>query len=372
MSSSPRPLSPAAVLARTLLPLLALAAALLALGCGSSDRFSLSSPDVASGTIQEEQVFGGFGCTGGNVSPALAWKNAPSGTRSFAVTMFDQDAPTGSGFWHWTVFDLPATATELAHGASSGTVPAGAIQGYTDFGASGYGGPCPPAGDPAHRYLFTVYALKVETLGLDAGAPGALVSFSATANALASASFTARYGRPGTPTAHPEPPTVPGFTLTSAEITPGQAVPAEQVFDGFGCTGANVSPSLSWTGAPQGTQGFVLTMFDLDAPTGSGFWHWLVFDIPASATSIPKGAGVAGGSPAGGTQGYTDFGASTYGGPCPPAGDRAHRYVFTLYAVSAPDLATQGLSETSTGGLVGFVTRSVAIAKAELTATYGR
>ncbi|BDG01316.1 YbhB/YbcL family Raf kinase inhibitor-like protein [Anaeromyxobacter oryzae] len=376
MQQRPTLLAPAAVAMRLLLPLvLALAAAALLAGCGS-DKFDLSSPQVApGGTVSAEQVFDGFGCTGGNVSPELRWKHVPAGTKSFAVTVFDPDAPTGSGFWHWTIFDIPASASSLARDAGkpgNGVAPAGSVQGYTDFGASGYGGPCPPAGDPAHRYVFTIHALKVDSLGLDANAPGALVSFSARANEIASTSFTAKYGRPGTPTSHEIPPTVSGFTLSSAEVPAGGTVPAEQVFDGFGCTGANVSPGLEWTGAPQGTEGFVLTMYDPDAPTGSGFWHWLVFDIPATATSIPKGAGIPGASPAGGTQGYTDFGVSAYGGPCPPAGDKPHRYVFTLYAVKSADLASQGLGPTSTGGLIGFVTRSAALARAEFTATYGR
>src|SRR5207253_2432949 len=103
-------------------------------------------------------------------------------TQSFAVTMYDQDAPTGSGFWHWAVFNIPASATSLPKNAGivgNGVAPAGSVQGYTDFASNGYGGPCPPAGDPAHRYTFTVYALKVADLGLDTTAPGALVSFAA-------------------------------------------------------------------------------------------------------------------------------------------------------------------------------------------------
>jgi Raf kinase inhibitor-like YbhB/YbcL family protein len=341
-------------------------------GCGD-DGFKLSSPDVPSGgTFAQAQVFGG--CSGGNVSPELRWSNPPAGTQSFAVTMFDADAPTGSGFWHWTVFNIPASARSIPRSSGSGTsgLPSGAVQGYTDFGQSSYGGPCPPPGDPPHRYTFTVHALRVADLQLTSGAPGALVSFNAKANALASASFEATYDIAAADAPVAEPPTLAGFTLTSAEIAPGSTIGNEQVFNSFGCAGGNLSPSLTWSGAPPGTQSFVLTMFDPDAPTGSGFWHWLVFDSPATTTSLAKGAGTAGASPGGGRQGYTDFGASAYGGPCPPVGDPAHRYIFTLYALNVPSLASQGLGTGSTGAFVGFLTRPAAIAKAELRASYGR
>ena len=106
----------------------------------------------------------GFGCTGGNRSPHLRWQDPPSGTKSFAVTCFDPDAPTGSGFWHWVVVNIPPTVAELpldAGNPASGKLPAGALQVRTDFGKPGYGGPCPPAGDHPHRYLFTVLSAGV-------------------------------------------------------------------------------------------------------------------------------------------------------------------------------------------------------------------
>jgi Raf kinase inhibitor-like YbhB/YbcL family protein len=114
------------------------------------------------------------------------------------VTVYDPDAPTGSGWWHWVLYNVPATVTALPPGAGdprSALAPAGSVQGTTDFGTAGYGGPCPPVGDGPHRYVFTVHALKVERLELPETATAAFVGFSVHANRLASASFTARYGR---------------------------------------------------------------------------------------------------------------------------------------------------------------------------------
>src|SRR6202521_3608641 len=97
----------------------------------------------------------GFRCDGTNQSPHLAWSGAPAGTKSFAVTCYDPDAPTGSGFWHWVVINIPPDVTELpldAGNLKAGDAPKGAIQSRTDFGVPGYGGPCPPQGDPPHHY----------------------------------------------------------------------------------------------------------------------------------------------------------------------------------------------------------------------------
>lgn len=172
--------------------------AALALGTTlSAQTFTLKSADVG-GQATEEQVFNSFGCTGRNLSPQLSWENAPAGTKSFAVTMYDPDAPTGSGFWHWVVFDIPATTTTLPTGAgdaSKGLLPAGAIQSMTDFGAPGYGGPCPPPGHDAHRYIVTVYALKTDKLGLDATAGAPMVGFNLYGQTLAKASIIFYYGR---------------------------------------------------------------------------------------------------------------------------------------------------------------------------------
>ena len=175
----------------------ALAAAALS-AAAADETFKLQSAVVApNGTLANEQVFNGFGCSGKNISPPLRWSGAPAGTKSFAVTVYDPDAPTGSGWWHWVVYDIPASVTELPQsiGNTGGKLPAGAIQGRTDFGASGYGGPCPPAGDKPHRYIFTVYALKTDKLNVSPDSSAAMVGFAINANKLAAAGFTARYGR---------------------------------------------------------------------------------------------------------------------------------------------------------------------------------
>nr|WP_281218415.1 YbhB/YbcL family Raf kinase inhibitor-like protein [Janthinobacterium psychrotolerans] len=141
------------------------------------------------------QVFHGFGCTGANLAPQLSWSGAPAGTRSYAITVYDPDAPTGSGWWHWSVFNLPATIHSVAGGATAASLPAGAVQARNDFGDSAFGGACPPAGDQPHRYQVTVWALKVDKLPLDQHASGALVGYLLNANVLGKAQLTGLYGR---------------------------------------------------------------------------------------------------------------------------------------------------------------------------------
>ena len=157
------------------------------------------SPDIKPNTaLTIDQVFNGFGCTGKNISPALKWSGAPVGTKSYALMVYDPDAPTGSGWWHWVVYNIPATCHELSQGAGatdSKTLPKGAMQGRTDFGTAGFGGACPPKGDKPHRYIFTLFALKTEKLDVPAGATAALVGFMVNANKLAQTSFTATYSR---------------------------------------------------------------------------------------------------------------------------------------------------------------------------------
>jgi Raf kinase inhibitor-like YbhB/YbcL family protein len=140
----------------------------------------------------------GFGCAGGNKSPHLAWSGVPEGTRSFAVSCFDPDAPTGSGFWHWVVVNIPANATELktdAGNAKAGLLPRGALQTRTDFGAPGYGGPCPPEGHGPHRYVFTLFAVKQETLPVTVDTSAAVIGFHLHFNTLAKASLTGVFQR---------------------------------------------------------------------------------------------------------------------------------------------------------------------------------
>lgn len=159
--------------------------------------FRLQSPDFESGApVGMVHVLNGFGCNGGNQSPALRWEHAPEGTRSFVLTCYDPDAPTGSGWWHWVVYDLPAGTRQLLRGAGDGSaLPPGAHQGRTDFGAPGYGGPCPPQGDPPHRYLFTLWALKIDRLPVERDASPAMIGFLTRANALGKAELQVVFGR---------------------------------------------------------------------------------------------------------------------------------------------------------------------------------
>ena len=159
--------------------------------------FKVTAPDLtAKGRITAQHVFNGMGCTGQNVSPALNWTGAPAGTKSFAVTAYDPDAPTGSGWWHWVMYNIPADATGLLAGAGNGrNAPRGSQQGNTDFGSKGYGGPCPPVGDKPHHYHFTVYALKVDKLDVPGNATSAMIGFYIHANKLASARVTGLYAR---------------------------------------------------------------------------------------------------------------------------------------------------------------------------------
>jgi Raf kinase inhibitor-like YbhB/YbcL family protein len=162
-----------------------------------AQEFTLKSDDL-SGQLTENQVFSGFGCTGKNISPSLKWSNAPQGTKSFAFTVYDPDAPTGSGWWHWVVFNIPADVHELKADAGNlqkGLAPNGSIQSRTDFGSPGFGGACPPEGDEPHRYVFTVYALDVAKLDLDDKAAPAMVGFFLNQHMLAKASLIAYYGR---------------------------------------------------------------------------------------------------------------------------------------------------------------------------------
>lgn len=172
----------------------------LTLASASASAFDLSSPEIkAGGNIANEQVFKGFGCEGGNVSPSLSWKNAPKEAKSFALLVHDPDAPTGgAGWWHWVVYNIPASATALEKGAGTADgskLPAGAKQVKTDFGAPGWGGPCPPVGHGAHRYRFTLHALKTDKLDIPDGASASLAGYMINANSIGKAALMGRYGR---------------------------------------------------------------------------------------------------------------------------------------------------------------------------------
>lgn len=155
--------------------------------------FTLSSNDITDGgALPDAQVY-----AGGNTSPHLKWSGAPEGTKSYAVTCYDPDAPTGSGFWHWTVANIPADVTELATGAASRGMPAGAVQGRTDFGEPGFGGAAPPPGHGPHRYIFTVFAVDTDRLDVTPENSGAVFGFNLHFHTLARASITATYENKG-------------------------------------------------------------------------------------------------------------------------------------------------------------------------------
>ena len=156
--------------------------------------FTVTSSTFEDGeTLPQSAVFNGFGQHGENRSPALAWHDAPAGTKSFAVTCFDPDAPTTVGFWHWLLFNIPASVTTLAEDAGApGKNPPGTVLGYTDFGSSGYGGAAPPPG-PSHHYHFNVYALDLERIDMGPGTTGALLMFLMKDHILAKATVTAMY-----------------------------------------------------------------------------------------------------------------------------------------------------------------------------------
>jgi Raf kinase inhibitor-like YbhB/YbcL family protein len=163
----------------------------------ATGHFKVTAPDLASkGRITLPHVFNGMGCNGQNISPALQWSNPPAGTKSFAVTMYDPDAPTGSGWWHWVMYNIPAATTALPDGAGNGkNAPSGSTQGMTDFGNKGYGGPCPPVGDKPHHYHITVFALKVDKLDVPGNATSAMVGYNLNANRLGTARLTGLFGR---------------------------------------------------------------------------------------------------------------------------------------------------------------------------------
>lgn len=167
-----------------------LLASAFALGAHAAD-FQVQV-DGEHGRLPQSSSFHGFGCTGNNRAPAVHWQHAPVGTRSYALTVYDPDAPTGSGWWHWVVVDLPASSVALPAG---GHLPAGALAVRNDYGQAAWGGPCPPKGDAPHRYIFTVYALDIPAIELPEGASPALAGFMIHGHTLGQAQVTLTYGR---------------------------------------------------------------------------------------------------------------------------------------------------------------------------------
>ena len=173
--------------------------------------------------------------------------------------------------------------------------------------------------------------------------------------------------RPVSPDPYSLLPQVPTLEVVSTSLVDGGRLPEEHVFDGWGFTGGNVSPQLSWAGAPEGTQSYAVTCFDPDAPTPSGFWHWLLVGIPAEVTSLDAGVGTADGAPEGAFHVVNDFGNKRYDGAAPPAGDQNHRYLFAVHALDTDDL---GLDDTASAAVTAFTMGGHTLARGVLSASY--
>jgi Raf kinase inhibitor-like YbhB/YbcL family protein len=160
---------------------------------------TLSSKDIAEGEFMSKaQEFNGFGCSGSDLSPHLKWSNAPEGTKSFAITAYDPDAPTGSGWWHWQIVNIPVTVMEIPTGAGNtktNNAPTGSTQTKNDYGNQGFGGACPPEGHGVHRYRFTLHALSVEKLDLPKDASGALAGYMINSHTIESTTIESLYKR---------------------------------------------------------------------------------------------------------------------------------------------------------------------------------
>jgi Raf kinase inhibitor-like YbhB/YbcL family protein len=318
--------------------------------------FTLASPTLKdNGVMPSKHWFNQYGCTGENISPALNWSGAPAGTKSFAVTVFDLDGPTSSGFWHWMAYDIPAATTSIAEGSSPGKLPAGAVEANNDLGVPGWFGSCPLDGR-AHRYAYTVYALKTAKLEVPAGATTAFRGFVLMQNVIGKATMTITAG---TDVAEPAPAV--SFSLKSPTLIENGVIPQKHWFNQFGCTGENISPALNWTGAPAETKSYAVSVFDNDAPTGSGFWHWLAYNIPAATAGIAEGSS-PGKMPAGTVEAGNDLGAAGWFGSCPTDG-LAHRYTYTVYALKTEKLE---IPAGATPAFVNFMMQANTIAKAKL------
>ncbi|MEA1983730.1 MAG: YbhB/YbcL family Raf kinase inhibitor-like protein [Campylobacterota bacterium] len=158
-------------------------------------NFTLTSNEL-SGQLTKKQEFNGFGCSGKNISPDLAWSDAPKGTKSFAILMYDKDAPTGSGWWHWMAFNIPASTTSVSSNASnSKLLPKGTVEGTNDYGTVGFGGECPPEGHGDHAYVVTVHALDVEHLDIDATTNQSVIGYMINAHTIKKSSIVSYYER---------------------------------------------------------------------------------------------------------------------------------------------------------------------------------
>lgn len=169
---------------------------LLLSGSAAANTLSLTSSDIAQGKFMNNaQAFNGFGCSGANVSPQLSWSGAPQDTEAYAIFAYDPDAPTGSGWWHWQMINIPKEITTLVSGAGdSNNAPIGSLSTKNDYGTTGYGGACPPEGDGPHRYQFTIFALS-KKIDLPKDASAAVVGYMVHANTLASTTLEALYKR---------------------------------------------------------------------------------------------------------------------------------------------------------------------------------
>lgn len=161
-----------------------------------AQEFKVQSSSVLDGHLQQNQFANVFGCSGKNLSPQVSWSGAPQGTKSYVVTMYDPDAPTGSGWWHWVLANVPGTVNELKEGADSpgGKLPAGTLQVRGDSGMPGYLGACPPEGQ-THNYVITVYAMKTDKLELPSTVTPAMLGFMVPSGSLAKATLMVKGGR---------------------------------------------------------------------------------------------------------------------------------------------------------------------------------
>ena len=173
--------------------------------------------------------------------------------------------------------------------------------------------------------------------------------------------------RPVSPDPYSLLPSVPALTVSSTSFQHNTRLPEEHVFDGWGLSGGNRSPQLSWSGAPAGTKGYAVTCFDPDAPTPCGFWHWLLVGIPADVTRLEAGAGTAETAPAGAFHVSNDFGDKRYDGAAPPAGDQPHRYLFAVHALDTDDL---GLDDSASAAVTAFTMGGHTLARGVISASY--